>query len=236
MAGRLSLHPVPGLWRRRGDRLPVPLVLGTTVTRRPPSRTGEAFWTLQLVTEHAPEPARVAFRSELGALGLRGPGDPDAPAAAILADVRPDLFARAAGTVVLPWLDGAERALAAAAVNVLTATTTSRRARSRAGRRSPAMTEKDDRLAQLAALEELAELEQRAAAVREHAYGQAQAQLIHMETRLQGIIRDPGPTVRRGAVVPDGDGQPVPNEAVRRQAQKTLDRVRRDWARLTGEA
>ena len=38
----------------------------------------------------------MAFRSELRAMGLRAPGDPDAPATAISADVRPDLFARSA--------------------------------------------------------------------------------------------------------------------------------------------
>ena len=97
----------------------------------------------------------------------------------------------------------------------------------------------DGRWLELALVEQVAALEAEVAAMRaaerEAAYGQAQAQLIDMETRLQGIIRDPGPTVRRGVVVRDGDGQPVPSEAVRRRARVSLERVRADWAKLTGE-
>jgi hypothetical protein len=95
---------------------------------------------------------------------------------------------------------------------------------------------RDARLERLALLEELAELEQRAAAEREHQYGRAQAGLIRTEAIAQALIADPGPVVRRGEVLRDSDGKPVPNEAVRRQAEASLRRVRRDWARLTGEA
>jgi hypothetical protein len=98
------------------------------------------------------------------------------------------------------------------------------------------MTDRDDRLAHLAILEELAELVQRAAAVREHEHGQVQADLIRVEEHLQAIITDPGSAIRRGEIVCDGNGRPVANEAVRRRARETLERVRRDWARLTGEA
>ena len=98
------------------------------------------------------------------------------------------------------------------------------------------MTEQNNRLAMLAALEELAELEQHAAAMREHEHGQAQAGLGQIEEALHALIADPGPAIRRGEIVRDGDGRQVPNETVRRGAQKTLERVRRDWARLTGEA
>jgi hypothetical protein len=79
-----------------------------------------AFWALQVVADHAPEPARVAFRAELRRMGLRAPGDPDAPAAAVSADTRPDLFAHAAATTLLPWLDGPTQALAVSAIATLT--------------------------------------------------------------------------------------------------------------------
>jgi hypothetical protein len=95
---------------------------------RAPSRAAEAFWELQLACAHAPEPARIALRSELRAMGLRAPGDPEAPPSAISADVRPGLFARSAGTTIVPWLTGTERALALAAIETLT-TPASRRGR-----------------------------------------------------------------------------------------------------------
>jgi hypothetical protein len=98
------------------------------------------------------------------------------------------------------------------------------------------MTAPDDRRLHLALLEEAAELVQRAAAEREREYGRALAQLIRAEEIAQALIADPGPLARRGEIVRDGDGEPVPDETVRRQAQKSLEQVRRDWARLTGEA
>ena len=115
--------------RGRGDRLPVPLVLGTAVTRNRSSQAAEALRALSLVVEHAPEPARVAFRAELRGLGLAEPGDTAAPSTAVRSWARPDLYARAARTTVIPWLDDPELALAAAAIDVLTTPAARRQAR-----------------------------------------------------------------------------------------------------------
>ena len=97
-------------------------------------------------------------------------------------------------------------------------------------------TDRSDGLEVLAALQVLAELERRAAAEREYHHGRAQAGLIRAEEEALALIADPGPVARRGEIVRGSDGKPVPNEVARRRAEKSLEQVRRDWARLTGEA
>jgi hypothetical protein len=89
-----------------------------------------------------------------------------------------------------------------------------------------------DRLAMLMALEDLAELERE----RERWRLLSLARLDRAEQAARATIADPGPLVRSGQVVRDSEGEPVPNEAVRRRAEKSLRQIRRDWARLTGEA
>ena len=69
---------------------------------RAPSRAAEALQTLALIAEHAPEPARVVFRAELRGLGPAEPGDTAALSTAVRAWTRPDLYARAARTTVIP--------------------------------------------------------------------------------------------------------------------------------------
>jgi len=55
-----------------------------------------------------------------------------------------------------------------------------------------------------------------------------------IEQRLLEMIAAPHWKVRRGKLVLDQDGEPVPDPAPARRAQKLLDAFRRDRARLAG--
>ena len=57
-----------------------------------------------------------------------------------------------------------------------------------------------------------------------------------MANRLREMIEAPHWKVRRGEVVLDADGQPVPDPRPAREAQSLLDQITRDRARLSGQA
>ena len=130
LAGCLPLRQVPSLRQWRGDRLPMPGMLGAAVSRGSAGRPTEALTILGLIISRAPADVRARFREQLRSFNLADPGDPSAPPNAARSWSRPDLYAAAAATV-LPDLGEPEQALAAAAIGTLSAPARERRARAR---------------------------------------------------------------------------------------------------------
>ncbi len=58
--------------------------------------------------------------------------------------------------------------------------------------------------------------------------------LDELEAGIRALIADPGPLVRDGESVTGEGGEPVPVPVVRGQAEKELERLHRERAKLLG--